>query len=231
MVAKLQSVVLPLVGPLREARPTIPDDLGDRAADAWEGLLAIAEAAGEDWPKRAREAAKALNSLGRGLDATTTGVLLLADIEAIFRERALDRLSSEELVTALHAVEESDWSWLNKNILARKLKPFGIKPRVVRVGDRTPRGYHLEDFQDAFLRYLQIGETTATSATPQVAPTRDVADVAVVVPSGGNGEVPAEALRGEERKAYERLTLALSCPHCGGVSGHTVQCPTRKSND
>jgi putative DNA primase/helicase len=225
IVVKLQSLAIPLAGSLREARPTIPEDLGDRAADGWEGLLAIAEVAGEDWPKRARDAAKALNSVGRGLDATTTGVLLLADIEAIFRERVLDRLSSEELVTALHGVEESDWSWLNKNILARKLKPFGIKPRVVRVGDRTPRGYQLEDFQDAFRRYLQISETTATSATPQVAPTRDVADVADVSPSGGNGEIPAEALQGEEREAYERLTLALSCPGCGGVSGHTLDCP------
>jgi hypothetical protein len=228
IVAMLQSLVIPLAGPLREARPTIPEDLGDRAADGWEGLLAIAEAAGEDWPKRAREAASELNGLGHDLDATTIGVQLLGDIEAIFRGKGVDRIASEDLVAALYQVEESSWEWVNKNILARKLKPFGIKPRVVRVGDRTPRGYHLEDFQDAFRRYLQMGETTATSATPQVVTTRDVADVAVVEASGGNGEgpriLPAEQLRGEEREAYERLTLALSCPECGGVQGHTIHC-------
>jgi Protein of unknown function (DUF3631) len=211
IVAKLQSLVIPLAGALREARPTIPEDLGDRAADGWEGLLAIAEAAGEDWPKRARAAARALNSLGRELDAITIGVQLLADIEATFRDQGVDRIASEDLVIALHGVEESDWGWLTKNVLARKLKPFGIKPRVVRVGERTPRGYHLEDFRDAFRRYLQKGETAATSATPQVALTRDVADVAVV--SGYQGDGQGQFL--EERPA---------CPDCGGLSGHTVHC-------
>jgi len=209
IVAKLQSIVLPVVGPVREARPKIPDDLGDRAADGWEGLLAIAEAAGGDWPKRTREAARALNSIGRGLDATTIGVQLLADIEVIFKEKTSDRMGSEELVLALHGIEESDWSWVNKNILARKLKPFGIKPRVVRLGDRTPRGYHLADFADAFRRYLHIGDTTATSATSQVAATRDVAAVAVVAGFRGDGQA------------------RLPCDICAGLTGHTVRCSRR----
>jgi Protein of unknown function (DUF3631) len=204
IVVKLQSLVLPLVGPLREARPAIPDDLGDRAADGWEGLCAIGEAAGEDWPKRARAAAKALNSRGRELDATTIGVQLLADIEAIFRERALDRFSSEELVTALHGVEESDWGWLNKNILARKLKPFGVRPTKVRLGDKTLQGYRVEDFADAFWRYLHKGGTTGTNGTPQVAATSDVPDVPDVPGIWGNGQ---------------------SCPDCGGITGHTLNCP------
>jgi Protein of unknown function (DUF3631) len=74
IVLQLESLVLPLSGPLRDARPTIPEDLGDRAADGWEGLLAIADMAGGDWPKRAREASRMLNGLDRGLDATTIGV-------------------------------------------------------------------------------------------------------------------------------------------------------------
>jgi hypothetical protein len=42
---------------LEGARPELPDELGDRALDGWEPLLAIADLAGGDWPLKAREAA------------------------------------------------------------------------------------------------------------------------------------------------------------------------------
>jgi hypothetical protein len=42
---------------LHDARPFLPDALNDRAADAWEPLLAIADVAGGEWPARARTAA------------------------------------------------------------------------------------------------------------------------------------------------------------------------------
>ena len=51
---------------LAEARPELPDELDDRAADGWEPLLAIAAAAGGDWPARARRAALALSGGPRG---------------------------------------------------------------------------------------------------------------------------------------------------------------------
>ena len=38
--------------------------------------------------------------------------------------------------------------------IAKKLGLFGIKPKVIRIGGDTPRGYQLADFQDAFRRYL-----------------------------------------------------------------------------
>lgn len=46
---------------LRRARPSIPADLDDRAADNWEALLAIADAAGGPWPERARATALRLS--------------------------------------------------------------------------------------------------------------------------------------------------------------------------
>lgn len=54
--------------PLREweararVRPELPDELDDRAQGIWEVLLAIADVAGEDWPERARQAARALSA-------------------------------------------------------------------------------------------------------------------------------------------------------------------------
>jgi len=49
--------------------------------------------------------------------------------------------------------------------LARLLKPFGIQPKNIRNGVTVYKGYELEDFADAFSRYLP----PAQSATPATA--------------------------------------------------------------
>jgi putative DNA primase/helicase len=46
---------------LRDAVPVMPEGLDDRAADAWEPLIAIADLAGGEWPDRARRAALKLS--------------------------------------------------------------------------------------------------------------------------------------------------------------------------
>src|SRR5262249_48812509 len=43
---------------------------------------------------------------------------------------------------------------ISPNQLANQLRRFGIFPRGIRVGDETPRGYLLDDFREAFSRYL-----------------------------------------------------------------------------
>lgn len=67
---------------LRDARPELPVALGDREADVWEPLLAIADAAGGDWPKHARQAAV---NLAGAAAAGQTDILveLLRDIAEI----------------------------------------------------------------------------------------------------------------------------------------------------
>jgi hypothetical protein len=37
-----------------------------------------------------------------------------------------------------------------------RLRPYGIKPKVIRIGGATPRGYRREDFEDAWVRYLPL---------------------------------------------------------------------------
>jgi MoxR-like ATPase len=61
--------------------PLVSEALHDRAADNWRTLLAIADAAGGEWPKRARDAALALASLD---DAESTRELLLRNLKALF---------------------------------------------------------------------------------------------------------------------------------------------------
>lgn len=143
---------------LCEADPPMPAGLADRAADVWEPLLAISDAAGGDWPKRAREAATALNAERQAADPSL-GVHLLADIRGIFYASKVAKLSSEDLARRLTDLDESPWGdlhgkALDARSLARRLRPFDIRPRKFRDGEETFRGYDLADFDDAWLRYL-----------------------------------------------------------------------------
>lgn len=143
---------------LRDARPEIPGALDDRAADAWESLLGIADLAGGDWPQRARAAAIAL-STGENREDPSLGVKLLDDIRTTFATRGVDRMLSRDLVAALVAIEESPWGDirgrpLDARGLAARLRPHRVKPVQVRVGDATGKGYQHEDLADAWKRYL-----------------------------------------------------------------------------
>ncbi len=159
---------------LCDAEPALPDALSadDRAADIWEPLIAIADLAGGDWPDRARMAALSL-STGDGREDESIGVRLLADIRTVFDGHAVERIFSEDLAAALVANEESPWNDLrgkplDKNKLARRLKPYGVRPQQVRVGTETRKGYRREDFADAWVRYLpQRAETGETRETFQ----------------------------------------------------------------
>ena len=136
------------------ARP--PATLHDRAQDLWRPLLAIAEVAGGDWMDRAPRAAVQL--AGVQPQENSVGVQLLATIQSIFETQPTDRLSSETIVHVLAEGEDNPWPDrlpLTKAQLARLLAPFGIRPTIVhRSRTQVSRGYRLEDFHDAFARYL-----------------------------------------------------------------------------
>ena len=70
---------------LYAARPAMPPGIEDRNADVWEALFAVADAAGGDWPKKAREAAVALIAAGREQEPSL-GIRLLADLRTVFGE-------------------------------------------------------------------------------------------------------------------------------------------------
>lgn len=155
---------------LRRADPVMPDGLHARAADNWRPLLEIADLAGGEWPQRARQAAVTLSGLVEEAD-TSPAVRLLTDIWTVFTEQHVDRLPTEALLEALHGLPESPWrEWrrgkpLSASQLAGLLRGFEIRPGVVRIGDRTPRGYTLEGMADALTRYLH--PSNRNSATEQ----------------------------------------------------------------
>lgn len=138
------------------AWPTLPPGIEDRNADVWEPLLAIAEAAGGDWPDRARRSAVAHVADARG-NARGFGVQLLADLRVVFGQE--DFLTTETILTALHALEESPWADLrgkplDARGLSKRLGKYEVRPQQQRLGDRNQRGYQRGHLLDAWVRYL-----------------------------------------------------------------------------
>ena len=142
------------------ANPSPVEGLSDRGTDNWMPLLAIADILGGQWPDRARLAAVSLSGQAT-VDSESVRVELLADIREVYACQGEDRLSSTALCDLLARLEERPWgTWkhgkpMTPVQLARLLKPFGVSSRAVRIdGQGTPRGYHAEDFADAFTRYI-----------------------------------------------------------------------------
>jgi hypothetical protein len=140
-----------------------PDEVGDRAADCWEPLLAIADLADDEWPIKAREAALAL-SVNQKRQDDFVGVRMLSDLQHIFMDADAETIFSKDLCHALNQVEEGPWAnWKGKESglrtidLARLLAPLEITPRTVRIGGHTQKGYKREWFEDAWSRYLTPG--------------------------------------------------------------------------
>jgi hypothetical protein len=148
------------------ARPELPDSLDDRALDNWEPLLAIADAAGGDWPVEARKVALALSGERANDEADDNpGVLLLSDLKTLIEAGDVDvinGLAAEEVCNALRGLADRPWrSWgkgkdgLQPVHLARLLRPFGCVPKPIRSGSQSGiRRYAHASVQDAFGRYL-----------------------------------------------------------------------------
>lgn len=159
--AKLQELI--------HARPGFPEGLTDRQEDVVEPLLAIADAAGGDWPHALRQSIIILSNGAHAAD-DSTGVQLLADIRHVFEDCDVDRISSAELVEHLTRIETSPWGeWskgrpLSMAILARLLKTFEIAPHTIRMKNDVAKGYLREDFADAWNRYLPPAVPTLPSS-------------------------------------------------------------------
>jgi hypothetical protein len=156
LAEQLDNVSSRAVWILEGAFPEIPDELGDRAADCAEPLLAIADLAGGNWPAFARKSLVALQG-GHTIEDESISTRLLADVRTVFGDK--DRITSRELLEKLHELEESPWAdWFGKPLSAAKLHrllhDFSIHSRDVRFGERTLKGFHSEQFEDAWARYV-----------------------------------------------------------------------------
>jgi len=146
---------------LRDAKPSMPEELQNRRADNWGLLLAIADlcSGAEDFGDKARAAAIRIEGKA---DNKTTGVRLLADIKALFDvDPSPPCMHSAAIVKKLVDDPEKSWSEafkgkpLTQNRLARALDVYGIISRnVTPPGGTEAKGYRLSDFEEAWAIYV-----------------------------------------------------------------------------
>lgn len=163
---------------LTAARPDMPAGVVDRPSEVWEALLAVADAAGGEWPERAREACRHF-VLDTGPGEMSLGVRLLSDVRTAFGDRT--EMPTADLLDALVKLDEAPWSdlygrQLTPRRLARELERYGVKPVQWKHDGVRQRGYVTDATEqppqvgltDAWTRYLDSRGTSGTSGTPQV---------------------------------------------------------------
>ena len=194
---KLAAWMTPLAAAAGKAEPDMPRGLHDRAEDVWEALLAIADLAGGEWPARGRQAAQVLTAAADSAAADSTLALtLLADLRTVFGDA--DRLATSVILERLIRLEESPWYSVGKppkpldpHGLSRLLKDYGVRPKVVRIGEQTARGYYRAELADQWERYAprqgDRNERNDRNAAGEDAIGRDGVTGKGVTPSQGQG--------------------------------------------
>jgi hypothetical protein len=191
---------------LQNAEPEMPVD--DRAADAWESLIIVADLAGEEWGKRARAAAVAFVERDEAADSgNSLSVRLLRDLKTVFGTDRL--LYTSTILDRLHKLDESPWANFygrpfGARDLSKLLDQYEINSKNVRENGGAPKkGYDADDLHDAWERYtprqgerykgykgdiagqpgsgeILVADASATAQTSATALTWEVADVAPV---------------------------------------------------
>jgi hypothetical protein len=133
----------------------LPVISNDRAMDNWTPLFSIAHQA--DWIKSVNNSFHLLNE---NTDEQAPSILLLADIREILNEGSWIKIPSADLTFQLVALEERPWcEWkrglpMTQNSLSKLLSGFNIKSKPIKFADKVVRGFDVDQFSDAFSRYL-----------------------------------------------------------------------------
>ena len=155
--------------------------LSGRAQDGYEPLLAIADLCGAG--AEARKAAVAL--AGTAPESENINERTLLECKRIFDAHEGDRITTADLITELRKVDDGPFGDyrgkpFDGSALARRLKPYKIRPHDIRFEGGVLKGYYRATpvetrrrgegtFEDAWDRYsplaLHRGATYATRAT------------------------------------------------------------------
>jgi hypothetical protein len=140
------------------ATPAIPPGLNDRAADIWEPLFAIADLAGGEWPKVARDAAV---NLALAVQGASPGSVFLMDVWISFKTLDKERVFSRELVRFLNRLPERPWADSNKGKkplteleLASRLRTYGVRPKTMWIEGVAGKGYEAAEVMEVVHRYM-----------------------------------------------------------------------------
>jgi hypothetical protein len=156
--------------------PEMPKGVRNRLADNFRPLLSISDALG--WSVRAR---KAMAVFMREHEDGDMKIVLLSDIKKIFDTKAVDRLPTSDLLTALYELEGAGWCEflgvrsdqaphkIKDSELAHMVRAFGIRPRTVWPLRRTKtskssRGFTREQFERPWTVYCSETDTPTQSS-------------------------------------------------------------------
>jgi hypothetical protein len=93
-------------------------------------------------------------------EGESVGVQLLRDVRRVFDSSGVDKIRTQMLVDELHRTDGGRWTargakpGVDPLTLADRLRPYKIKPKQIRVGEETFKGYTAAMFADAWDRYL-----------------------------------------------------------------------------
>jgi hypothetical protein len=198
--------------------PPLPKGLRSRARECWRPLISIADAAGGDWPERARDACTDLSQPVVSREASL-GVRLLSDLREVWIAAGdPENMHTTTILSALHDMPEAPWAdlrgqGLNARGLANRLGAYEIPTgKSVRVGNEARKGYSRADLWEAWTRYVfpRVKVTRVTDPTDEnrvtyVTPTREetyaAGDGSLFGEPSPNGHVTAT------------LCAADGCPH------------------
>jgi len=154
-------------------------------------MIGIADLAGGDWPKRARDLALEASKPDRRATDEMYSVLILGDLRDLFIKEAVekrfsptgDKIPSAEVCMSLGAMPERPWASYGRSRalitqmkVAELLAPFEVLPKTIwctenrgkEVVKTAPRGYDLKDCRDAFERNLPpLDPPTPPSSSPE----------------------------------------------------------------
>jgi hypothetical protein len=134
--------------------------LNNRDADNFEPLLAIAQLAGGQWVGRIKAAALVL--CASESDNRSIGIELLDACRTVFESWGGDKIKSTDLLDEICKDDEAPFAAYNRGKpmtarqLSNRLREFGIHSKNNRFSiGGVKKGYVKQDFEKAFLVYLQ----------------------------------------------------------------------------
>lgn len=171
--------------------------LDARGNEIWRILFRIADHAGGDWSTMARTAALELSGRALRQHDASVGIRLLAHIRDLFPD---ERMLSSTLVATLNSDELlpyggwSDGKGITTRELGKKLAPFGVLAKTIRVDDKRANGYEREQFEPVWSRYLAASDAfhpdSVTTHYPSQKATETNHDTDPLVTVSENGANP-----------------------------------------
>jgi len=101
----------------------------------------------------------------------------MLDIVAIFAENDTNRMFSRDIVARLNSFQGRPWADalngkpITELWLSQQLRPYGVRPKTIWIGDTSAKGYVQESFMETFRRYITKADLEllkSEAASPKV---------------------------------------------------------------